>query len=174
MNQRTAIAAGQGSVTSSGHEEGSPPVVRHMVVGLPGYGGVHHEAKEDGPLHRDDRDRSCRGHRSDEVEVRPWHRKDLQGSARAVGHTHQGACDHEAANVHILHHVYHKTRAVECVGGSRRDEGCSLWEDHGDRSSHHMAQVGNRHHDGPLASGICICHDPCHLGHQGLHKEREA
>lgn len=149
-----------------------------MGVDLPGYEGEHHVATEADLLHRGGHDRSCRGHRSDEVEVRPWYRKDRQGNARAVGHTHQAACDHEAANVHILLHVYHRTPAVECVGGNRHGEDCSPEEDRDDRSSRRMAQVGNRHRhrhrDGPRGSETCICHGLYHLDHRGLRREREA
>lgn len=164
--------------TSSVHEAGSRQLEeRRKVGGLLGYGVVRRGEKA-GVLHRKDdrrrRRRSCRGHRSDEVVGRPWHRKDRQGSARAVGHTHQAPCGHEAANDHILLHVYHRTRAVGCGVGSHPGEGCNHEEDRGDRSNHHTVRVGSHRRGGPWASEIGTYRGPCHQDHQGLRKEPSA
>ena len=161
--------------TNNVHEAGNhQPAGHRRVGGLLGYEDVRHEEKEDDPHRKDDRHRrSCRGHRSDEVVVRPWYRKDRQGSAHAVGHTHQAPYGHEAASDHILHHVCHKIRAAEYGGDSHPGEGCNREEDRGDRSNHHTEREGirRRRHDGPWASGIGTYHGPCHQDHPGLHKE---
>ena len=143
-----------GEITNNGHAVGSP-LRRHHKVDGPDYEGEHFVAKGGVRRRMGDHDRSCRGRRSDEEEVRPWYRKDRQGSAHAVGHTHQAPHGHEAAivlRVHILPHAYRRIHAVECVGGSHRDEGCSPEEDRGDRSSHRTERAGSRHrhrHGGP-------------------------
>lgn len=164
---------GRERFTSSAHGAGSrQPEGRRRVGGLPGYEGVRREEKEGDLRRKDDRRlRSCRGHRSDEVVGRPWHRKDRQGSAHAVGHTHQAPCGHEAASDHILLHVSHKIRAVGCGDGSHPGEGCNHEEDRGDRSNHHTVREGIHHHGGPWVSEIGTYHGPCHQDHQGLRKE---
>jgi hypothetical protein len=167
-------AAVEGSITSNG-EAGIRPQ-RHMVGGLPDYGDEHHAAtvgvlpRMGGRRH----DRSCMGRRSDVEVVRPWHRKDRQGIARAVDHTHQALpYDHAVGNVHNLLHAYHRTRAAECGGGSHRDVGCSHEGDHGGHSSHRTEQVGShhRHYGGPLANESGTYHGRDHQVHQGLHRE---
>jgi hypothetical protein len=152
------------------------PAGHRKVDGLPGYGDVRHEEKEGDLRRKGGRRRcSCRGRRSDEAVGRPWYRKDRQGIVRAVGHTHQAPCGHEAANDHdhhILPHVYRRIRAAGCGDGSHPGEGCNHEEDRGDRSNHHTEREGSRHHrGGPWANEIGTCHGPCHQDHQGLHKE---
>jgi hypothetical protein len=165
----------KGSITNS-DEEGTQPR-RHMVGDLPDYGDGHHAARAGALPHMGghDRRRSCTGRRSDEEVVRPWYRKDRQGSAGAVDHTHQALpCDHAVGIVHILLHAYRKTRAVESGGGSRRVGGCSHAGGRGDHNSRRTGQVGShrhRHHGGPWANESGTYHDRDHLVRQGLHGE---
>jgi hypothetical protein len=163
------------NVTNNDREEGTRQE-RRKAGDLPGSADGHHEAMEDVPLPRKgDRGRSCKGHRNDGVGGRPWNRKDHQGSAHAVDHTHQAPCGHGAAIVHSLLRVDRRIRVGESVGGSRPGEGYNREEGRGDRSNHHTERGGNRrrrrHRGGPWASGSGICHDPCHQGRQGLRKE---
>jgi hypothetical protein len=164
-------AAVKGSITSNDGVGIRPQ--RHTVGDLPGCGDERLVGTVVDQLRRGGRDRSYTGRRSGEEVDRPWHRKDRQGSARAVDHTHQVLpCDHVVGIVHNLLHACHRTRAAECDGGSHRGGDCSHEGDRDGHSSHRRERVGNhRRHGGPLGSASGTYHGRDHLVHQGLHRE---